>query len=236
MQQLETRSQVGSSFRLNGQEGRTVNGTAIVYNSLSQDLGGFVERFAPGSVTDSINGGQLTAVLDHDDNKHLASQAANSLRAYEDTQGVHFEFQMPDTSYARDFLALNNDKRQEHRGVSFSFRTAKGGTTWAKEDGQNVRTITKATLGHISPVIDPAYRATSFNVRSLGGDPEVIDYAEQYGLDLDRLAKVFVALKRGMPLSADEMELARVAYRHLRPLIERPKLDAAEMRAGGILL
>lgn len=233
MQQLETRSQVGSSFRLNGQEGRTVNGTAIVYNSLSQDLGGFVERFAPGSVTDSINGGQLTAVLDHDDNKHLASQAANSLRAYEDTQGVHFEFQMPDTSYARDFLALNNDKRQEHRGVSFSFRTAKGGSTWAKENGQNVRTITKATLGHISPVIDPAYRATSFSVRSLVDSPEAIDHA---GVDLDRLAKVFVSIRQGIPLTPDEMELAQVAYRHLRPLIERPKLDAAEMRAGGMLI
>jgi HK97 family phage prohead protease len=217
-------------------EGRKLFGTFVVYHSLSQDLGGFVERFMPGAITDAINSGNVTASLNHDDAQHIGSQQANTLRLFEDGTGAHAEITMPDTSYVRDFLALNNDKRQEHRGMSFGFRPSKGGQNWMTESGQRVREITKAELDHISPVINPAYRATSFNVRSLQDDPESIDCAERYGIDLDELSKIFVSIKRNLTLTEKEMQTAKYAVKLLRSKVSHPALEAAEARAATILL
>jgi HK97 family phage prohead protease len=205
-------------------EGRTIYGTWIVYGSLSHNLGGFVERFLPGSVTDAITSNGINAVLNHDDNQHVGSQAAGTLRLFEDSIGAHAEIKLPDTSYVRDFLALNDGKRKEHRGMSFAFAPQRGGESWLNENGGRVREIAKAKIQHVSPVINPAYEATSFSVRDLSG------------VDVDALAGVLVAVKKNLPLSENEKQVAKYVEQMLRAKLTHPLLSQAQARADALLI
>lgn len=209
---------------------RTLRGTAVVYNSLSRDLGGFRERFLPGSLTRTLKAGLLTAVKDHDDSMPLGSEEAGTLRVKDTAKGLSVEIDLPDTTYARDLITMY--ERGDYRGMSFKFGVASGGNRWVKENGDLIHEVREAELDHVSPVIRPAYADTRMSIRSLDS-AATIDMAERYGIDLDRLAKVFVAIKRGIVLGNDERETLRQA---LRLLNQRPNLDGADDRAAAVLL
>jgi phage head maturation protease len=203
-------------------EGRTLHGTAIPYNSDSLDLGGFIERFAPGSVTEAIAGGQIEAWTYHDRTKPLGSQAAGTL---------------PDTSYANDLRAMMSrpNGKSDIGGTSFGFAPAPDGQQWKREGGNNVRTITKAFIDHVSPVVTPAYPTTSASLRSFSAAD--IDMADAYGIDLNKLAKIFIAVRKGLSIDSDERDIAKQAISQLRNLkCLTPKLKEAEALASKYLL
>jgi HK97 family phage prohead protease len=215
-------------------EGRTLYGTAVPYNSNSLDIGGFQERFLPGSVTDTIKSGLIEAWTYHDRTKPLGSQAGGSLRLKEDETGLHYEIDLPDTSYANDLRAMMSDGRKDIGGTSFGFFPEKD--NWKRENGTNIREVVKAHLDHISPVVTPAYPATSAALRS-AHEASGIDSMDAYGVDLDRLTGIFVAVQKGLALEDSEMDVARLAIRQLRKIrIARPKLKEAEILAAKILL
>jgi HK97 family phage prohead protease len=228
------RNHVGTSLRLADpeQNGKTLVGRAIVWNSLSRDMGGFQERFLPGSVTDSVKGGIVCALLNHDTSKPLGTQQAGTLRLLEDAQGLNFEIDMPDTSYAADAIAMM--KRGDGTGTSFAFNPIE--TNWTKENGLNIVEIRSATLGEVSPLVGvpAAYPATSCALRSLLDQGE-IDYAERYGIDLDSVAAVFCAIKRGLPLDTKELATLKDA-RHLFSTVRKPALEGATARANELFL
>ena len=57
-----------------------LTGYAIVYNSLSQNLGGFVERILPGAADKSLaDGVRVLARYNHDDNMLLGTTDAGTL-------------------------------------------------------------------------------------------------------------------------------------------------------------
>jgi len=212
--------------------GRKLVGLAIPYNSLSRDLGGFKERFMPGSVSASIARGEIAALFNHDVSKPLASQKAGTLRLTETSEGVHAEIQLtPGVSYADD--AIRMLEKNEGTGMSFGFNPKD--VRWLKEEGTNVAEVRDAELGEVSPLIgvQPAYRTTSLALRNLSA--QTGDSFEQYGIDLDALAGVFLAIKRGLPLSESEqktMEQARCLFHKIR----KPFLEAAEQKAAAMLL
>jgi HK97 family phage prohead protease len=228
---IELRAAGVSPVRL---EGRTLYGTAIPYKSDSHDLGGFVERFMPGSVTDTIKSGRIEAWTYHDRTKPLASQAGGSLRLFDRTHGLDYELDLPDTTYANDLRALMSGGRKDIGGTSFGFWPTPDGQRWQRENGNNVREIVKAELEHISPVVTPAYPATTAKLRALTGVE--VDHADLYGIDLDVLTKIFVASKRGLILSDAEREVSRKAIERLRETVTTPRLDAAIDRASRMLL
>lgn len=234
MGKLQRRFSLAPAIRLDGAEaeGKKLIGRAIVWNSLSRDLGGFVERFQPGSVTESVRGGIVCALLNHDTSKPLGNQQNGTLRLVEDSQGLNYEIDLPDTSYARD--AASMIARGDGTGTSFAFNPTE--TLWSVENGQVVADVVRADLGEISPLVGvpPAYPASSLAMRS-GIDGEQIDYADRYGIDIDKLAAVFIRIKRGFALTPSEEQTMHEA-RRLFAAVKRPLLEQAENRASQLLM
>lgn len=219
------------------QDGKSIVGTAIPYGSLSRNLGGFVERFMPGSVSDSVAGGLLCALLNHDTSQPLGDQKAGTLRLHDSSAGLEYDIQTPDTTYAKDALAIMKQRGGAGTGASFGFDPVT--VAWSKESGQNVAEVRKARLGEISVLtgMPPAYANTTSSVRSLvtADDQGEIDILDRYGIDLNLLASAFTALKRGLPLTTQEEQTTQQA-RNLFATARRPILEAANQRAQSLLL
>lgn len=138
---------------------RRIVGHAAIFNSLSQDLGGFRERIVPGAFAEAIRTDDVRALLNHDPNILLGRNRSGTLRMHEDSRGLAVEIDLPDTSFARDLLTLI--ERGDVSQMSFAFSVRPGGQEWAKDDnGTPIRTLKNVRLFDVSPVTFPAYTAT----------------------------------------------------------------------------
>lgn len=144
---------------------RRIVGHAAIFNSLSEDLGGFREKIAPGAFAEAIGRDDVRALWNHDANFVLGRVRAGTLTMREDERGLAVEIDPPDTQWARDLLV--SMARGDVTQMSFGFRVERGGQTWEKTDTGSVRTITRASLFDVSPVTYPAYTDTDVAVRSL---------------------------------------------------------------------
>ncbi len=143
-------------------QGVKVGGYAALFNSESVDLGGFTERIAPGAFAGSL-GRDVRALLNHNPDLLLGRTKSGTLRLAEDTRGLGFELDLPETQLGRDTAALI--ERRDLSGMSFAFRTLKD--TWAKVGpGKWMRTLLDLELIDVSPVTFPAYPETEVGLRS----------------------------------------------------------------------
>ena len=143
-------------------EGRTVEGYASVFNSMSEDLGGFREIILPGAFKNALND-DIRALYNHDSNYLLARTASGTLEVKEDDKGLYYRFEMPNTSYGNDLLELY--KRGDLTQSSFGFTVDKD--SWRLEEGQHVRYIESvSSLFDVSAVVYPAYVQSSSGLRS----------------------------------------------------------------------
>lgn len=141
-------------------------GHAALFNSPSQDMGGFVEIIRSGAFTRSLRKpDHIRALLEHDTKQVLARCSSGTLALFEDGKGLAFELSLPDTSYAHDLAALV--ARGDISGCSFGFRVPEGGDRWEMRGGQLVRDLTDIDLHEISIVGDPAYRDTTVALRAM---------------------------------------------------------------------
>ena len=139
-------------------------GHAAVFNSLSENLGGFREKIDPGAF-DSVLDNDVRAVFNHDANIVLGRTKSKTLRLSTDKNGLAYEIDLPDTQQARD-LAVSV-ARGDIDGSSFKFRVLDD--SWEEnEEGQVVRTITNISrLLDVGPVTFPAYPDATVAKRSL---------------------------------------------------------------------
>jgi HK97 family phage prohead protease len=160
-----------------GDGGPVIGGYALKYNRLSQNLGGFVERVAPGALTKTLrDGGDVLARFQHADEFLLGRTSSGTLRLSPDDEGLGYDVNLPETDYARNLAALA--ERGDVRHSSFAFRTLDD--EWGfTEQGFPMRTLLEIQLVDVAPVVNPAYLDTTSGLRSL---------AEARGLDLDELA------------------------------------------------
>lgn len=143
-------------------EGRTVEGYASVFNSMSEDLGGFREIILPGAFSEVLDN-DVRALYNHDSNYLLARTTSGTLELKEDDKGLYYRFEMPNTSYGNDMLELF--RRGDLSQSSFGFTVEKD--SWRMEEGQHVRYIERVgSLFDVSPVVYPAYTAASSGLRS----------------------------------------------------------------------
>lgn len=148
------------------ESGKRIAGYAAMFNSDSQDLGGFVERIAPGAFSDALETSDIRALFNHDPNFVLGRKQSGSLEVREDEKGLWMEVTPPDTQWARDLMV--SIERGDISQMSFAFRLAKGGDEWEKNgEGPMLRTIKRVQeIADVSPVTYPAYTDTSVAVRS----------------------------------------------------------------------
>ena len=133
-----------------------VVGHASVYDSRSNNLGGFYEFIERGAFNEElISNSDVRALINHDPNLILARNTSGTLNLTADERGLKYEFEMPETSYGKD-LAISM-KRGDITQSSFAFTVAED--DWSTDaDGNNIRTIKKIDrLYDVSPVTYPAY-------------------------------------------------------------------------------
>jgi HK97 family phage prohead protease len=141
-------------------------GHAAVYNSPSQDLGGFIEIVKPGAFTRTLTTDRdPLALVQHMPQLVLGRRSAGTLRLQEDQRGLAFEIDVPDTTTARDLLV--SVERGDVRGASFAFSTPKGGDKWEMRGDQVVRELVDVDLHEITITAQPAYLDTEVARRSL---------------------------------------------------------------------
>lgn len=147
-------------------ESRTLEGYAVVFGSLSEDLGGFREIVEPGAFGEALNERpDVRALFNHDPSMVLGRTVNGTLRLAEDATGLRVAVTLPDTSYAQDVHRLV--ERGDVNQMSFAFRTRKGGETWATEEGQRLRRLRSLSIFDVSVVTFPAYQATTVAARAL---------------------------------------------------------------------
>lgn len=158
---------------------RNVEGTAIVFNKESHDLGGFKEIILPEAITGVIENSDIKAVLNHEDKRGILARSIKgkgSLNIMADNEKVRYSFIAP--SYPLGDELLEGIKRGDIQGSSFAFRVAPGGEKIERRaDGTYLRTITKIeTIRDVSPCYDPvAYDNTTVAIRSLDNFKSIND-------------------------------------------------------------
>lgn len=83
----------------------------------------------------------------------------------EDTRGLHFEVDMPDTGTARDLLV--SVERGDIRGASFAFSIAPQGDRWNVQGDNVTRDLLDVDLHEITITPTPAYPDTEVARRAL---------------------------------------------------------------------
>ena len=157
---VECRSFPMTEFRVidGGDEGPTrIIGHAAVYNQLSDDLGGFREKVAPGCFGD-LASLDVRCLWNHDANYVFGRSKSGTLSLAEDESGLTYEALPPDTQWARDCMVTL--ARGDVDQSSFQFQTLD-----ARWEG-DTRILVKAELYDVSPVTFPAYPQTDSQVRS----------------------------------------------------------------------
>lgn len=168
---IETRNNGYMITRSLEDNSRHVEGYAVVFDSLSEDLG-FFEVIERGAITQELlDESDIFCLLNHDDDKVLArsNKGQGSLTLTVDDIGVKYAFDCADTQVGNDLLEYI--KRGEIVASSFCFAIDDSddtAETWEYKDGKAFRTIHKIAWMHdVSPVWNPAYSATSVSQRSL---------------------------------------------------------------------
>ena len=136
-------------------------GYALVFNSWSEDLGGFVETIEPSALEGS-DLSDVRALFNHNADKVLARSSAGTLDLETDEKGLKFRFKIPNTSYGKDIA--ENLKNGNIDQCSFGFVLDDNGDSF---DFDEKRSIYQRTLKKIKSVMDislvtyPAYSSTS---------------------------------------------------------------------------
>ena len=145
-------------------KGSKIGGYASVFNRLSDNLGGFVERVDPSFFNKSRGDGWpgVMARYNHDDNQLLGTTGGGTLRLLVDEVGLDYEVDVP--AARADVLELVS--RGDVRASSFAFRTYDD--DWAQtEQGFPMRTLLSGALVDVAPVNTPAYPDATAGLRSL---------------------------------------------------------------------
>ena len=210
-QKFETRVSAADFEIRETPDGMTFEGYAAVFNSRSENLGGFTEFVAPGAFTRSLKTRNDVKLLwNHDSGQVLGSTRARTLTLSEDSRGLKVTAQLPNTQLGRDTAELL--KRGDVDAMSFGFNVIKD--SWNSQGDE--RTLEAVRLFEVSIVAFPAYSATSgtATVRSL---ENLVTRAE---VDAVALEAALTKLEAGEDLDNDARNLLTTVIDKLSPAAE----------------
>lgn len=146
----------GNSFK--------IAGYAAVFNTRSQNLGGFVEEVNNGAFAKTVQEADIRALWNHNADHVLGRNKAETLRLSEDSTGLHYEVDLPDTQVARDLF--ESIKRGDVTQSSFGFATIND--AWGlTDDDFPLRSLREVQLYDVSPVTYPAYLDATIGTRAI---------------------------------------------------------------------
>jgi HK97 family phage prohead protease len=196
-----------------------VCGYAATYNRTSSDLGGFVERIAPGAFDRILRTNpDVVCVLNHNENFVLGRTTSGTLNLTGDNRGLYFQCDLPNTTAGKD--TYESVKRGDLNGCSFAFTVDNERMCAYREEDVDmeegdmdedddldrssklkntvrkiVRTIRDfASLVDVSVVTHPAYPGTSVDARNLVAAEcrSLIDWRKN---EIERLTKLTAELR-----------------------------------------
>lgn len=201
--EFEVRAKAGSG-------GATVEGHGAVFDSLSQNLGGFVERVAPTAFDKTLaDNPDVRALINHNPSMLLGRTRSGTLRLSKDSTGLAYEIDMPDRQDARDLMA--SMERGDLTHSSFAFYVVRGGDEWSEtEQGMPLRTLTGVSIhnGDISPVTYPAYEDADSGL----ADRAYASLAEARGLDIDAIRAAAADGSPLIPVVDEEADKQRATH------------------------
>ena len=143
-------------------EDNVVVGYGSVFNTLSNELGGFREIIAEGAFDGRLED-DVRFLINHD-GLPLARTTNGTLRLSTDERGLKYEAKVANTSVGRDLVELMRNGTINQSSFAFVVED----DSWEMRDGMNVRTINKVSrLYDVSAVTYPAYEEASVALRSM---------------------------------------------------------------------
>lgn len=208
-------------------DGMTFEGYAAVFNSRSENLGGFTEFVAPGAFTRSLKTRNDVKLLwNHDSGQVLGSTRARTLTLTEDARGLKVTALLPNTQLGRDTAELL--RRGDVDAMSFGFNVIKD--SWNAQGDE--RTLEAVRLFEVSIVAFPAYSATggTATVRSLE------KLATRAEVDAIALEAALTKLEAGEDLDNDSRNLLNSVIDKLSPSAEfQPEPEPSVIGDLGLL-
>lgn len=149
--------------RDDGSNSRTVQGYAVLFNTMSCDLGGFTEVIKPESL-DGVDLSDVALVYAHDNNSILARASAGNLTTKVDDTGLFFSAELPKTTLGND--VLTNVEVGNLKGMSFAFTIPDGGDEWTRQDNGLLHTVNQiGVISELTITAYPAYSQTSVELK-----------------------------------------------------------------------
>jgi len=189
---IEVRNFEASELRIENKESREVVGYGSVFNSLSENLGGFRERIDERAFDDVLEN-DVRALFNHDSNYILGRTTARTLSLSVDEKGLRYSVNIPETSYGDD-LMISLD-RGDITQNSFGFIVEED--DWSQdEEGNTIRTIKKISrLLDVSLVTYPAYPSATIAQRGLTNYREQLEESKNEKTDKDLINRNLLELK-----------------------------------------
>lgn len=163
MSQIERRSLPVKNLELRQRGGvEVLMGTAIPFNQLSADLGGFVEQVDPAFVDRTLTslgeGERMLALWNHDSSDTIGNTGPKGgLTVSKEKHGLDFQLQASNLTSKQRAAVERNDLNS----MSFGFFVLKDEWKRGEDNKPDVRTLLDGTILEISPVTWPAYKTTS---------------------------------------------------------------------------
>ena len=172
------------------------------------DIGGlFKERVKQGAFAKTIKESDIRALMNHDENRVLGRNKANTLSLHEDKKGLAVEIDPVQSQWADDLM--KSMRRGDIDQMSFGFLVNKHELDYERDE----RTLVDVTLFDVSVVTYPAYPTTTAEVRSLFQKRDIALeknndeplFNEDKWKELD---EIVTKIKRGETLSVEELRIA----------------------------
>ena len=150
--------------RDNSDDPKQIQGYAVLFNTESVDLGGFIEVIKPNAL-DGVDLSAVQLIYGHENNSILARVDSGNLTLTVDETGLFFVATLADTSLAndvyQDILAGNL------KGMSFGFTIPEDGDDWIFDRGDTAVHVVNqiGDVVEITITPNPAYQDTSVSVK-----------------------------------------------------------------------
>jgi HK97 family phage prohead protease len=192
-------------------DGFRLEGYAALFDSRSENLGGFTETIQRGAFRQSLKSrNNIMFYYNHDSNQVLASTRAGTLRLEEDERGLKVSASIAPTSYGRDAKILV--ERGDVTGFSFGFSMpARGGDEWNAEGTERI--LKSVRLFEVSLVGSPAYSQTN-GTATIRGLDKIALRAE---VDADALADALLKIENGEDITTDDRQVIDKVLAELSP-------------------
>lgn len=156
-------------------DGRSYSGYGVVFNSDSVPMMIWDEKRGVVEVVEQITADSLRdtdisdviSAYNHDFSKIMGRTSAGTLELKQDSNGVFYRFEVPNTSYGNDLI--ESTKRGDVQGSSFVFSMdwEEGYSIEERSDGKLIAKPKKINrMYEIGPVVMPAYPETTAQSRS----------------------------------------------------------------------